>query len=110
MTASESAARNAGAPSSLKSVASEILLIIYCSCPFHAPSGDNTIFRSALPRELRPLHVTPLRDLLDALLEVGLAAPAGFVVVGGCVDRENPAGPAPQSSSVMTETLRVHTP
>ena len=31
---------------------------------------------------------------LDALLQFGLTTPAGLVVVGGGIDRENPASPA----------------
>ena len=35
-----------------------------------------------------------LGDLFDALFQVALAAPAGLVVIGGRVNRENTAGPA----------------
>jgi hypothetical protein len=41
-----------------------------------------------------PVRYPGFRNLIYALLEVGLAGPAGFVVVGGCVDRENPESSA----------------
>jgi hypothetical protein len=43
---------------------------------------------------LVPVAHADLGYRLYALLKFGLAAPAGFVVAGGCVDRQNPVSPA----------------